>query len=105
MDDLHGSETEKNLLKSLAGESQARNRYIFFANVAKAEGYHQIAGIFMEPARNEKEHAEIFFNHLLGSNVEITAQYPAGRIGNTAENLLAEQRGRSWKGGHSLPRI
>ena len=55
MDDLHGSETEKNLLKSLAGESQARNRYIFFANVAKAEGYHQIAGIFVDSARNEKE--------------------------------------------------
>ena len=80
---LKGTLTEKNLLKSFAGESQARNRYTFFASVAKKEGYEQIAGIFHETADNEKEHAEVFFKHLEGGDVEIIAAYPAGKIGNT----------------------
>jgi len=94
--ELKGSETEKNLLKSFAGESQARNRYTYFASIAKKEGYEQIAAIFTETADNEKEHAEIFFKHLRtseGMPVEITASYPAGKIGITAENLLASANG------------
>ncbi len=96
--DLKGSETEKNLLKSFAGESQARNRYTFFASVARKEGFRQIEGIFLETADNEKEHAEIFFKYLTagGSNgeaLEINATYPAGKIGTTEENLLAAAEG------------
>jgi len=90
---IKGSETEKNLLKAFAGESQARNRYTYFASVAKKEGYEQIAAIFEETADNEKEHAKIFFKYLEGSMVEITATYPAGRIGTTKENLLAAANG------------
>jgi rubrerythrin len=96
MKDLKGSETEKNLLKSFAGESQARNRYTYFASVAKKEGYEQISAIFLETADNEKEHAKIFFKYLEkseGMPVEITASYPAGKIGTTAENLLAAANG------------
>jgi rubrerythrin len=85
--ELKGSKTEENLLKSFAGESQARNRYTFFASVAKKEGYEQISEIFTETASNEKEHAELFFKYLKGGMVEITASYPAGIISNTAENL------------------
>ncbi|MCX9014951.1 MAG: rubrerythrin family protein [Candidatus Methanoperedens sp.] len=88
-----GSKTEKNLLASFAGESQARNRYTFFASVAKKEGYEQIRAIFEETAGNEKEHAEIFFKHLQGGDVEITATYPAGVIGKTADNLFAAAEG------------
>lgn len=91
--DLKGSETEKNLLKAFAGESQARNRYTYFASVAKKEGYRQIEAIFQETAGNEKEHAEIFFKHLEGGDVEIQASYPAGKIGTTKENLLAAAEG------------
>lgn len=91
--DLKGSKTEKNLLKSFAGESQARNRYTFFASIAKKEGYEQIAGIFLETADNEKEHAEVFFKYLEGGDVKITAEYPAGKIGDTAKNLLAAAEG------------
>ncbi len=94
--ELKGSETEKNLLKAFAGESQARNRYTYFASVAKKEGYEQISAIFTETADNEKEHAKIFFKHLEksgGSPVEITAMYPAGKIGTTKENLLAAANG------------
>src|SRR3989338_7788638 len=87
------SETEKNLLKAFAGESQARNRYTYFASVAKKEGYEQIVAIFLETADNEKEHAEIFFKYLEGGKVEIHASYPAGRIGMTKENLLAAAEG------------
>jgi rubrerythrin len=94
---LKGSETDKNLLKAFAGESQARNRYTFFMNVAKKDGYEQIAGIFQETADNEKEHAEIFFKHLEGGDVEITAAYPAGKIGTTAENLLAAAEGEKME--------
>ena len=93
---LKGSETEKNLLKAFAGESQARNRYTYFASVAKKEGYEQISAIFTETADNEKEHAKIFFKHLEkseGTPVEITASYPAGKIGTTKENLLAAANG------------
>lgn len=93
---LKGSETEKNLLKSFAGESQARMRYTYFASVAKKEGYEQISAIFTETADNEKEHAEIFFKYLKesgGEHVEITAAYPAGKIGTTKENLLAAAEG------------
>ena len=93
--ELRGSETEKNLLKSFAGESQARNRYTYFASKAKKEGFEQIAAIFTETADNEKEHAEIFFKYLEGGGVEITAMYPAGKIGTTSENLLASADGEN----------
>ena len=103
MNKLKGSETEKNVLKSFAGESQARNRYTFFASVAKKEGYEQIAGIFLETASNEKEHAEVFFKHMSGGDVEITAEYPAGKIGDTAENLLAAAEGEKLEWGTLYP--
>ena len=90
---LKGTETEKNLLKAFAGESQARMRYTYFASVAKKEGYEQISAIFEETANQEKEHAKRFFKFLEGGMVEITASYPAGVIGNTAENLLAAAEG------------
>ena len=92
---LKGSETAKNLLKAFAGESQARNRYTFFASVAKKEGYEQISALFLETADNEKEHAKVFFKHLnsVGEPLEITASYPAGKIGTTKENLLAAANG------------
>jgi len=93
---LKGTQTEQNLLKSFAGESQARNRYEFFASVAKKEGYEQIAAIFLETASQEKEHAKRFFKFLEeGGCVEITATYPAGRIGNTMENLKAAAEGEN----------
>ena len=101
--DLKGSRTEKNLLKAFAGESQARNRYTFFASKARKEGYEQIAGIFIETADNEKEHAEVFFKYLEGGDVEITAEYPAGKIGNTAENLLAAAEGEKMEWGTLYP--
>jgi len=94
---LKGSETEKNLLKAFAGESQARNRYTYFASVAKNEGYEQIKGIFEETADNEKEHAKIFFKHLEGGDAEIIASYPAGKIGKTEENLLAAANGEKME--------
>lgn len=93
MSSLKGTKTEQNLLKAFAGESQARNKYTFFASKAKKEGYVQIQNIFLETAANEKEHAEVFFKHLEGGMVEIVATYPAGRIGTTAENLLAAAEG------------
>lgn len=85
-------------MKSFAGESQARSRYTFFASVAKKEGYEQIAGVFMETAEQEKEHAKRFFKFLEGGMVEITASYPAGVIGTTAENLAAAQLVRMRSG-------
>ena len=103
MNSLKGTRTEKNLLKAFAGESQARNRYTFFASKAKKEGYEQIAGIFLETAENEKEHAEVFFEHLEGGDVEITAAYPAGKIGETAENLLASAEGEKLEWGTLYP--
>jgi rubrerythrin len=90
---LKGTKTEQNLLKSFAGESQARNRYEFFASVARKEGYEQIAAIFMETSNQEKEHAKRFFNFLEGGMLEITAAYPAGIIGTTMENLKAAAEG------------
>ena len=90
---IKGTQTEKNLLAAFAGESQARNRYTYFASVAKKEGYEQIADIFLETAENEKEHAKRFFKFLEGGEAEITAAYPAGIIGNTASNLEAAADG------------
>ena len=92
---LKGTRTEQNLLKSFAGESQARNRYEFFASVAKKEGYEQIAALFQKTADQEKEHGKRFFKFLEGSEVEITATYPAGKIGTTAENLKAAAMGEN----------
>jgi rubrerythrin len=90
---LRGSETEKNLLKAFAGESQARNRYTYFASVAQKEGYRQIESLFLETADNEKEHAEIFFKYLEGGDLQIDASYPAGKISSTKENLLEAAEG------------
>jgi len=93
MASLKDTKTEKNLLASFAGESQARNRYTYFASVAKKAGYEQIAAIFLETADNEKEHAKKFFKFLKGGMVEITASYPAGVIGDTLTNLEAAANG------------
>jgi rubrerythrin len=90
---LKGTRTEQNLLKAFAGESQAMNRYLFFAKEAKKEGYEQIAAIFEKTAWQEQQHAKKFFKFLEGGEVEITASYPAGSIGTTAENLLAAAEG------------
>ena len=90
---VKGTQTEKNLLTSFAGESQARMRYTYFASVAKKEGYEQISAIFMETADQEKEHAKRMFKWLEGGPVEITAKYPAGVIGTTLENLKAAAEG------------
>ena len=92
---IKGTQTEKNLLTSFAGESQARMRYTYFASVAKKEGYEQIAAIFTETADQEKEHAKRMFKWLEGGMVEITASYPAGVIGTTAENLKAAAAGEN----------
>ncbi|MFH1902930.1 MAG: rubrerythrin, partial [Candidatus Omnitrophota bacterium] len=89
--------TEKNLLKAFAGESQARNRYTYFAGAARKEGYEQIANIFVETANNEKEHAEVFFKHLEGGDLEITATYPAGIIKETKTNLEAAAAGEKME--------
>jgi len=95
MKSLKGTKTEKNLLTAFAGESQARNRYTYFASKAKKEGYEQIRGIFQETADNEKEHAERLFKFLEGGDVEIKAAYPAGVIGDTRENLKAAAAGEN----------
>ncbi|MDA3895584.1 MAG: rubrerythrin family protein [Desulfobacteraceae bacterium] len=87
MGSIKGTQTEKNLLKSFAGESQARNRYTYFASKAKKEGYDQISAVFEETAFQEKEHAKRFFNFLEGGELEITAAFPAGVVGTTLENL------------------
>lgn len=92
---LKGSKTEKNLLAAFAGESQARNRYTYFASKAKKEGYEQISAIFQETADNEKEHAKRFFKFLEGGMVEITGTFPAGVIGTTEENLKAAAAGEN----------
>jgi rubrerythrin len=101
--ELKGSRTEKNLLASFAGESQARNRYTFFASKAKKEGYEQISAIFTETASNEKEHAELFFKLLKGGMAEITAAYPAGVIETTAENLKEAADGEKLEWGTLYP--
>lgn len=90
---IKGTKTEKNLLASFAGESQARNRYTYFASAAKKEGFVQISNIFAETAENEKEHAKVFFKHLEGGEVQITAGYPAGSIKDTKSNLEASAEG------------
>jgi len=95
MKSLKGTKTEQNLLKAFAGESQARMRYDYFAKQAKKEGLEQISAIFAETALNEKEHAKRFFKFLEGGMVEITATYPAGKIGNTMENLKASAEGEN----------
>jgi len=101
---LKGSETEKNLLKAFAGESQARNRYTYFASVARKEGYEQIAGIFEETADNEKEHAKVFFKYLqTGNLVEITSLYPAGKIGKSEDNLIEAINGEKLEWGKIYP--
>jgi rubrerythrin len=100
---IKGTKTEQNLLKAFAGESQARNRYVFFASVARKAGYEQIAGVFEETAANEKEHAEVFFKYLEGGDVEITAAYPGGVIGDTRANLEAAADGEKMEWGALYP--
>jgi rubrerythrin len=101
--DLKGSQTEKNLLAAFAGESQARNRYSFYAGQAKKEGYEQIAAIFEETANQEKEHAKREFKFLQGGEVEITAGFPAGKIGTTLENLKDAAAGEDHETSHMYP--
>ncbi len=95
MTDLKGTQTEKNLLTAFAGESQARNRYTYFASAAKKEGYEQISAIFLETADNEKEHAKRLFKFLQGGEVEITGSFPAGIIGDAKSNLEAAAAGEN----------
>ena len=92
---IKGTRTEKNLLKSFAGESQAKNRYTYFAKVAKKEGYEQMSAIFAETAAQEEQHAKVFFKYLEGGMLEITATYPSGMIGTTLENLKASADGEN----------
>ncbi len=103
MKSLKGTRTEKNLLTAFAGESQARNRYTYFASQAKKEGYQRIADIFLETAEQEKEHAKRLFKFLEGGEVEIQAAYPAGKIGNTLENLLAAAEGENYEHSRMYP--
>jgi len=97
MKSLKGTKTEKNLLTAFAGESQARNRYTFFASKARKEGYEQISGIFLETADNEKEHAERLFKFLEGGEAEISAGFPAGVIGETTDNLKGAAAGENYE--------
>ncbi len=92
---IKGTKTEKNLLMAFTGESQARNRYTYFASAAKKEGFEQVANIFLETAENEKEHAKVFFKYLEGGEVEITASYPAGKIKDTKSNLESAADGEN----------
>jgi len=94
---LKGTQTEKNLLTAFAGESQARNRYTYFASQAKKDGFVQIQSIFEETANQEKEHAKRLFKFLQGGEVEVTAAFPAGVIGTTAENLKASAGGENYE--------
>jgi rubrerythrin len=100
---LRGSETEKCLLKAFAGESQARNRYTYFASQAKKDGYVQMMNIFEETANQEKEHAKRLFKFLEGGELEITAAFPAGVIGTTAENLKEAAAGENWEHSEMYP--
>jgi rubrerythrin len=100
---IKGTKTEQNLLKAFAGESQARNRYTFFASEARKAGFEQIAAIFEETAANEKEHAKVFFKHLEGGDLEITATYPAGAIKDTRSNLAAAAAGEKMEWGTLYP--
>ncbi|MEJ2039492.1 MAG: rubrerythrin family protein [Desulfosarcinaceae bacterium] len=103
MTTMKGSRTEKNLLASFAGESQARNRYTYFAGQARKDGFVQIADIFEETANQEKEHAKRFFKFLQGGEVEITAAFPAGVTGTTMENLLAAADGEQYEHSEMYP--
>ena len=94
---IKGTKTEKNLLTAFAGESQARNRYTYFASAARKEGFEQISGIFTETAENEKEHAKVFFQYLEGGDAEIVAAYPAGMIKDTKSNLEAAAAGENME--------
>jgi len=100
---LKGTKTERNLLTAFAGESQARNRYSFFASQARKEGYEQIAAIFAETVENEREHAKRLFKFLEGGEVEIQASFPAGVIGDTASNLEAAARGENYEYSQMYP--
>lgn len=97
MKSIRRTKTEKNLLTAFAGESQARNRYTYFASQAKKEGYEQIAGFFLETADNEKEHAKRLFKFLEGGEAEVTAAFPAGVIGDTSANLKAAAAGENYE--------
>ena len=101
--EFKGSITEKNILAAFAGESQARNRYTFFASVARKEGYEQIGALFLQTAEEEKEHGKLFFKQLKGGEATITTAYPAGRIGNTQENLAAAAAGEKMEWGTLYP--
>ena len=103
--ELKGSQTEKNLLTAFAGESQARNRYTYFASQAKKEGYEQIRAIFEETANQEKEHAKREFKFLEDGEVEITAAFPAGVIGSTLENLKAAAAGEHYETTQMYPQF
>jgi rubrerythrin len=103
MKSLKGTKTEKNVLMSFAGESQARNRYSYFASQAKKEGYEQISAIFLETADNEKEHAKVFFKLLEGGELEITGAFPAGVIGDTKANLKAAADGEMFENTKMYP--
>jgi len=103
MSSIKGTKTELNLLKAFAGESQARNRYTFYAAQAKRDGYEQIAALFLETADNEREHAKVFYKYLEGGDAEITASYPAGGIGTTAENLIHAADGELMEWGTLYP--
>ncbi len=105
MNTIKGTQTEKNLLKSFAGESQARMRYDYFSKQAKKDGLEQISAIFAETALNEKEHAKRFFKFLEGQAVEITATYPAGKIGTTLENLKAAAEGEKEEWSELYPKF
>ncbi|MDO8587213.1 MAG: rubrerythrin family protein [Armatimonadota bacterium] len=103
MAELKGTQTEQNLLAAFAGESQARNRYTYFASQAKKDGYEQIASIFEETANQEKEHAKRFFGMLKGGDVQIMAAYPAGVVGTTLDNLKASAAGEGHEWGVLYP--
>ncbi|MCM1034192.1 MAG: rubrerythrin family protein [Paludibacter sp.] len=105
MKSIKGTQTERNLLTSFAGESQARMRYTYFASAAKKEGFEQIAAIFQETADQEKEHAERMFKYLEGGKVEITASYPAGVIGRTLDNLQAAAAGEHEEWAEDYPKF
>ncbi len=94
---LKGSQTEKNLLTAFAGESQARNRYLFYAKQAKKDGYEQISGVFAETADQEGSHAKLLFRHLEGGEAQVTATFPAGIIGSTLENLQQAASGEAYE--------
>jgi rubrerythrin len=103
MASLKGTQTEKNLITAFAGESQARNRYTYFASQARKEGYEQIAFIFEETANQEKEHAKRFFNFLEGGEAEVLGMFPAGKVGTTAENLKGAAAGENYEWGTMYP--